>query len=230
MKTFLLISFVLAMTGNAMGQWLGGPAYGKNNLSAQVGTQGFGMEYFRQLPLGLGVRIGASVLPFYTSAIVQSLSQDTNDELDVKASNVRLWLDYPLFDQLFRIVVGGSYFFKANGTVTSIPKDNASTRFSIGDRQFTPAELGTLTTNVRWKGFKPYAGLSFSHNLDDRRFALTLDAGTYFLDSPGVSSSSSGMLYLDEAALQTLEHNMHGYQWMPILQLGLRYSFISHHF
>ncbi|SEM05220.1 hypothetical protein SAMN05216436_101269 [bacterium A37T11] len=230
MKTNTLIVFMLLLTGKSLGQWLGGPVYAKNNLSAQVGTQGFGIEYFGQLPAQLGVRIGASFLPFNTSAIVQSLSHYTNDELSVKASNVRLWLDYPLFHQLFNVVVGGSYFFQATGTVSSIPNDSESTRFSFGDRQFTKEELGTLTTKVRWKGLKPYAGLSFFHNLDDQRFALTLDAGTYFLNSPKVSSSSTGALYFDETGIQTIEHNMRGYQWLPILQLGFRYSFVSNHF
>ena len=218
MKIILLSLLMVFMGSTLYGQY--GDSEQKS-LSLHLGTQGVGLEFKYHLIQKLSARAGFSILPIKTDKVVQSFSSDTDDQLKASFTNVRILLDYPIIGKGVRLVAGGAYFFKADGTIES----NAQEGFNLGDRHFTAEEVGMMKIRADWKGLRPYAGLAFFRDFPRNRINVTLDLGLYHLGSPKVTTSSTGMLYLDDTNRQLLEDNLSTYKWLPLGQLAINYKF-----
>ena len=198
-------------------------SYGQyqKSVSVNLGSQGIGLEFKQELVEKLSARGGLSILPIETDKVVQSFSSDTDDRLMASFTNAHVLLDYTIIGNSVRLVAGGAYFFKAEGKITS----KAMEGFNIGDRHFTAEEVGMLQIRSDWKGLRPYGGLAFFHDFPQNKVNVSLDLGVYHLGEPKISSSSTGMLYLDETNRQRLEDNLSSYQWLPLIQLSVNYKF-----
>lgn len=222
MKRILLLLLMVSIGSISCAQsWDPDITEGQKSLSLQLGTQGVGLQFKYQLINNLSARAGFSILPVETDKVVQSFSSDTDDRLKASFTNAHLLLDYPIIGKGVRLVLGGAYFFKAEGTINS----KATEGFTLGDRYFTPEEVGMLVIRSDWKGLRPYGGLAFFRDFPKNKINVSLDLGLYNLGAPEVSSSSTGMLYLDETNRQRLEDNLKDYKWLPIIQLGINYKF-----
>ena len=222
MKQLYFLLLIALISNNSFSQtWGSDYEPGEKSVSMHLGSQGLGLEFKYLLVQKLAARAGFSILPVKTDKVVQSFSSDTDDRLNAKFTNAHVLLDYPILGRGVRLVVGGAYFFKAEGTIES----KAMEGFTLGDRSFTAEEVGMLKIKSDWKGLRPYAGLGFFRDFPKNRVNVTLDLGLYHLGSPKVHTSSTGMLYLDETNRKRLEDNLSSYQWMPLGQIGINYKF-----
>jgi hypothetical protein len=183
------------------------------------GTQGFGAAVRYQFIPQLAARLGGS---FGSVNINEGFNFDnlsTDNKLDGEISNVHLFGEYSALNWL-RLVAGAGYFFKANANVVMTPNEPV-TRDGI---TLQPEELGTLTTNVKYKKFAPYIGLGLGRGLPQKRFNANVDLGFYYLSAPTVTMT--GTDYLDGNAQNgpILTENMKNYRFLPVLQLNLNFK------
>lgn len=193
---------------------------GDKSINIHGGSQGVGIELKYNFYKKLSARLGASIIPVEVKNVLSLEDVDTDNNLAAKFTNIHLMFDYPLIGQGFRFVAGGAYFLKAKGTLDATAKEEAG----FGDVTYTPEQLGTLTANIDWKGFAPYAGFAFFRAFPKKRFNVTLDMGTYYLTEPKTKFTSTGMLTVDDKSQKQFQSNMSEYRWLPVLQLNFNFK------
>lgn len=193
---------------------------GKKSVNLHLGSQGIGAEFKYNFYKKLSARLGTSIIPVEVNNVINLDDFDTEDKFAAKFTNVHLLFDYPFIGQGIRFVAGGAYFIKAKGSIDRTAK--AATGF--GEITYTPEQLGTLTANIDWKGFAPYAGFAFFRAFPKHRFNITLDMGTYYLSKPKTEFTSTGMLTVDEKGQQQFQSNMSEYRWLPVFQLNFNFK------
>lgn len=207
----LLVAICIATSMSAYAQ-----LQGNKSVNLHVGSQGIGAEFKYNFYKKLSARLGTSIVPIDMKNVINLDDFDTDDRFSAKFTNVHLLLDYPFIGQGVRFVAGGAYFIKAKGAIDRTAKTNNG----LGEITYTPEQLGTLTANIDWKGFAPYAGFAFFRAFPKHRFNITLDMGTYYLAKPKAGFTSTGMLTVDDKSQQQFQSNMDGYRWLPVLQLN----------
>lgn len=193
---------------------------GDKSVNLHLGSQGVGAELKYNFYKKFSARFGVSIVPIEVNNIISLDDVNTDDKFSAKFTNLHLLFDYPVIGQGVRVVAGGAYFLKAKGAIARTAKEGEG----FGDVTYTPEQLGTLTANIDWKGFAPYAGFAFFRAFPKKRWNVTLDMGTYYLATPKTSFTSTGMLSVDEKSRQQFQSNMSGYRWMPVLQLNINYK------
>jgi hypothetical protein len=193
---------------------------GDKSINLHLGSQGIGAELKYNFYKKLSARLGGSIIPVEVKNVISLDNFDTDDRFSAKFTNIHLWLDYPVIGEGVRLVAGGAYFIKAKGEIDRTAK--AATGF--GEITYTPEQLGTLTANMDWKGFAPYAGLAFFKAFPRKRFNISFDMGSYYLPAPQTGFTSTGMLTVDDKGQQRFQSNMSAYRWLPVFQFNFNFK------
>jgi hypothetical protein len=148
--------------------------------------------------LGVG---GEAALALGSSAVIRGGIGLMPLELDASISGVDFILTLPetwynvgldlYLGPSFRI--GGGMLFKPDDPTLA---GNFTTTQSIGGRNFTPEEIGTLTGVIDSKDQAPYFLIGFGKHTSSG-IGLTLDIGAAFLGDPSVSLDATGGTFSD---------------------------------
>lgn len=187
------------------------------------GTLGVGPEVGVRISPSIGVRASASFL---------NLSHDFDvDDIDyngkAKLESYGAVLDVYPFKSGLRIS-GGFRIDKNRVRVTSTPTSNVT----VGDLTFTPAQIGTLSTDIDTREFVPLATVGYAGGLT-RGVKFGIDAGVMFQGSPRVKSLTSTGTLASDPTFQTelakervrLNDKVDDYKLYPVVQLSLFYAF-----
>ena len=104
---------------------------------------------------------------------------------------------------------------------------------NIGDTDYTPAQVGTLSGDVEIDGIAPYIGIGWGDPMDrSKRWGFYCDFGVVFTDSPDVTLSANGTLASDPAFQANLakerneiEDDLEPFKFYPVISLGVYYRF-----
>lgn len=213
-KTLLALAAVVALTVPA-----GITAQGFG-VAARAGTIGLGAEAALGITDALVIRGGLGLMPLEPSATIS----DIDFTLKLPETWFNIGADLYLGSG-FRI--GGGMLFKPDDPTL---EGELLTNVDIGGRDFTPAELGTLTGTLNSKDQAPYALIGFGKHTSSG-IGLFLDLGVAFTGDPEVSLDARNGTFSDAAELQSrlrteernLEEDLGQYLKMwPILNLGLK--------
>jgi hypothetical protein len=194
-------------------------------LALKVGTLGPGVE----LTLGvieeaLNVRVGGNYMHLRFSGKIK----DVDYGVELNMASVPLMLDYHPFYNNFRITGGVMY----NNNRASLD-GNLNDVQKIGDHEYTPEEIGTLTGSVDFRKFAPYIGIGFGNAVGpDTSWNFVFDLGIMFQGVPGISLTADGTMSGDptfQADLAKEEANVQDeadkFQFYPVLSIGISYQF-----
>jgi hypothetical protein len=99
--------------------------------------------------------------------------------------------------------------------------------YSIGNRTYTGAEVGTITGTVDFASSAPYFGVGWG-NATSGRLGIALDLGLVFQGTPQVSLLTTGILSSDPTfvqelnrEVQELEDEIKEFKYSPVISLGL---------
>lgn len=197
-------------------------------LGVHMGSTGVGIHFYQPLGTRLGIRLGASFMPFNTNISASYNNYLTRTNAKAKSGKVSLTLGWNPFNQntgffrSFNVQAGAAYFYKIDGSLTTRLKDP----YKFGDILVNPIHLGTITTDIAWKkSVSPYAGIGWSNIVIDSRFSMNLDLGCYFLSSPKVSMEATGLLERNINNSSTIENNIKNYRYLPRVEFGFSYRF-----
>jgi hypothetical protein len=207
--------------------YTGYPSY--FSLGVHAGTTGLGVHIAKSLNNKFGTRLGVSFMPFKTSIKGAYSGRDTESDLNAKANNVSVMLDYKPFAtksgffRSFNVQIGAAYFFKLDGVI----KTQLADPYRYGGLVVPPEDLGTITTRVNWKeAVTPYVGIGWNHIVIDNNFSMQADLGCYYLSEPTVTMEATGFLIDNVSNRGLIEENVKNYRYLPRLEIGISYRIL----
>ncbi len=195
-------------------------------LALKAGTLGPGLE----LTLGviaeaLNIRVGGNYLPLRFSGKIK----DVDYGVDLNWGSIPLMLDWHPFANNFRITGGVMY----NRNRAELDARLNETQ-KIGDHEYIPSEIGTLTGRVDFRKLAPYLGLGFGNAVGGPQTSwnFVFDAGVMFQGSPDISLSADGTQSGNPVFQADLAQEEDGiqdeadkFQFYPVVAAGVSYQF-----
>lgn len=195
-------------------------------LALKAGTLGLGVELTVGLiEEALNIRVGGNYLPVRFSGEIK----DVDYEVEVNLGSIPMLLDWhPLYNN-FRIT-GGLMYNRNRAHLDANLNDSQK----IGDHEYTPEEIGTLTGSVDFNKFVPYVGLGFGNAIGgpDTSWNFVFDVGIMFQGTPNIGLSADGTISADPTFQEDLAQEEDGIQdeadWFrfyPVISAGISYQF-----
>jgi len=187
------------------------------------GSLGIGPEVGYRMSETLAVRANATFFNFSRSVDSDDIVYDG----DLKLQSFGAMVDLHPFGSGFRISAGAR--ISDNGV------DLAATPtqlVEVGDEDYTPSEIGTLSGKVETNGFAPTATIGWGGGLT-KGLKLGVDIGVMLQGSPTIENlSATGTLRNDPDFLASLadeeieiEEDIDFLKLYPIVQLSIGYRF-----
>ncbi len=193
-------------------------------ISGKAGTLGLGGELGTAITSGVNARVGVNALSFD----YEGEAEDVEYDVGVDLLSFPALLDWHPFSGPFRISAGALL----NRNEIDL-RARPTTREEIGDREYEPAEIGTLSGDVDFDDIAPYLGIGWGNPLDrDRRWGFFCDFGVVYMGSPHVTLSANGTLASDptfQADLareeDDIKDKVNRYRFYPVISIGLFFRF-----
>lgn len=194
-------------------------------IGVTAGTSGVGAE--AQFALGsiFVLRGAVDTLGFDLDETYDDVAYSGRFDFDTLGAFVDL---HPLANGFF--ISGGAYLGQRNIGLNATP----SAPVRIGGQTFTPAQVGTLTGEIKLKDVAPFAGLGFDNTFTrTSRWGFRALAGVAWSDKPEVGLSASGGTLSNDPTFRArladearaIQSDVENYGFYPIVQLGLNYKF-----
>jgi hypothetical protein len=195
-------------------------------ITANVGTQGLGLELkFAPVP-AFKIRGGASILPLEVNTVYSVRSEPTNLDLKAEFSNAHVMFDWhpfvneKSFSRKVIVTAGAAYFWKAEGDAVVSYRGV----YNYGDIEIPSEDLGQLIGNLKWNKAAPYLGIGFENPFPTKKINVGFAIGAYYLGEPDVSLTGTKFLSRNESNEEQFRKNMSGYSLMPVLQINLNFA------
>lgn len=189
-------------------------------LGAKAGTLGLGIEGTTRLSENFNLRGGINSYSISFDETTNSVRYDV--DLDLKSG--ALLLDWHPFTGTFRFSAGLLYN-KNEANLTATPTSNVT----IGNGTYSPAQVGTLSGDVKFKKSAPYLGIGWGNAVSKGSpFGFTAEIGALFQGSPDVTlrSSSGSVSQADlQREEQDVENKLDNFKVYPVLSIGFSYRF-----
>jgi hypothetical protein len=191
-------------------------------VGPRISTLGAGAEFGIKLNPHVTVRGIGNGFDFNYNRTVDSIAYDGK----LKLASYGAQVDYRFMENGPLYVTAGLYANKNKVHATATPTQPTK----IGDLVFTPSQIGTLTSDAKFKDSAPYLGIGARWPVGHVEF--NLEAGAYFQGKPKVTLTSDGSLasnsaYQAELAKeqQSEQNDLNDFGTYPVVALGLRYKF-----
>lgn len=194
----------------------------------RVGTPGLGFELAKSLSSRANVRVGGNLFGEYRYSTEQS---DISYDLTFKLRSGAALLDFHPGGGGFRLSAGVLYNkSRIDGAART------SGTYRIGGTSYTGAEVGTLSTAIRFRrSIAPCFALGFGNAVGrGRRLTFSVDTGVAFQGSPVTDITTTGPISTD-AEFQTelarergevdQELSRNYYKYYPTIAIGAAYRF-----
>ncbi|PQA88490.1 hypothetical protein [Hyphococcus luteus] len=219
LQLFAAALAAIAAPGAAMAQTTG------ISVGPSAGTDGIGADAFYKISPFVAARAGFR----YADISISKTIDDVRYDLDFGFTGGLAALDIHPFANGFR-VSGGAYFSGRNVDLGATP----ARPVEIGDRTYTPAEVGVLTGSSDWNNAAPFLGLGFNNGLNAvKRFGFQAMLGAAYIGDPDVTLEATGGLLASDPTFQAdldkeeqrLADDLDDFPFHPILSLGFTVRF-----
>jgi hypothetical protein len=164
-------------------------------LGAKAGFLGLGVEGTMRLADHFNLRAGINKY----SRSVNETESDVDYHANVDLQSVALLFDFHPFAGTFRLSAG----LMSNGNkfhLDATPTSNVN----IGGTTHTPAEVGTLTGDIKFKSGAPYLGIGWGNAVGHGSpFTFIAEIGAMFQGKANVSLNSTGGTQSNNATFQS---------------------------
>lgn len=223
-RTFLYAMSALAcvVAGPALAQTRSDPAVA---VGVTAGTTGVGAEVQFALGSIFVLRGAIDTLGYDLDETYDDVDYSGRFDFDTVGGFVDL---HPFANGFF--VSGGAYVGQRDIGLNATPLAPVN----IGGQTFTPAQVGTLTGQIKLKDAAPFAGLGFDNTFTrSSRWGFRALAGVAWSDEPEVGLESTGGSLSNDPTFRarlaeeraSIQSDVEDYGFYPVLQLGLNYKF-----
>lgn len=194
-------------------------------IAARASTLGTGAELSYRLSRGIGVRVAGNLLEFSRNATIDNIDYHITPHFENGTAIADL---YPVGGSFH--LSGGLLLNRNEGRMVARLNQN----LTIGNRTYTPQEVGSLTGTVSFQRSAPYVGFGFGGR---GRVAFLFDLGVGITGTPRVdlagqtSLAGAEKVEFDANVARELsdvraEVDQRSYlKFHPVVSLGLRLGF-----
>lgn len=228
MKRWLVLGVAggLALAGARADEYPDPGAYDWSGVAvgAKVGTLGFGPEVAVHVAPWLNLRGSFNLLDWDMSREIEDVDYDAT-------------FDYTSFLAVVDIFPYSGRSFHLSGGVALVDglidlKGTPENLVRIGNNDYEPDEVGTITSVFSAENIAPYAGIGFGNPVrPDQAWSFTFDLGVIF-QSADVSISSNGSKAGDpqfeadlELERQEIESDLDAFKVYPVVSFTIAYHF-----
>ena len=195
------------------------------NISGRASTLGIGGDVGYAINDYLNIRVGFNSYSYDYDTTEDDIDYEFDLELDSKA----LFIDFHPFGGTFRLTGG----ILDNGNELN-GRAVTTSNYEIGDQTYTPAEVGTLYSNVKLGEDQPlYVGLGWSKALGNSGFGVGFDIGMVMMGKPTLTlTPEGGTLAADpafqediDAEEQAAQEDLDDFENYPVIAFGITYQF-----
>jgi hypothetical protein len=187
-------------------------------VGVTAGTSGLGVELGTRVAPRVGLRLGVGFLPFDFEVDDEEVQGTVNPPAPIS----RLTVDFLPRGGPFHLSVGLQHF--SRGVAFELmPVDSVE----LGDRKYSPEEVGRLNGEIWGNRTAPYLGLGWQRT--SGRIQPYLDLGAVLTGAPRVDIRVSGMAAGDadlqadlERERRELEDEIASFRAYPHVAVGLR--------
>ena len=220
MKKILFVSMLVLQNIALSSAWAWGGVAG----GVKVGTLGPGIEASGYLNDYLSLRVGGH----YLNYSYEGTESDVEYDIDLELNTLMGVVDFHPFTNQFRITAGlilNNNELELEGT----PDDPTE----IGDTEYSPVQIGTLTGSATFNHLAPYVGIGYGNPVrDNAPISFMFDIGIMFQGSPDVDLAADGTASGDagfEADLQEEEDDAQEeadkFKIYPVISFGVAFYF-----
>ncbi|HWP94355.1 MAG TPA: hypothetical protein VNL72_01275 [Gammaproteobacteria bacterium] len=200
------------------------PAAG-TGITVKAGTLGLGLELQQALTKRFALRVG---LNDYTYEY-DTTKDDVNYSFDFNLESKALMLDWHPFAGTFRLTAG---MYRNDNALNG--QAEAASSYQIGNRTYTPSEIGTLYSDITFDDTATYFGLGWGISPDsDGGFGIAVDLGLLKQGTPTVDLRAEGGTLVSDPQFQSdiqqeeqnLQEDLEEFDVYPVVSLGLSYRF-----
>ena len=194
---------------------------GTISIGPSLSTLGLGLELGYRPSNYFAIRAGGNFFDYDKSLELDGIDYDGS--LDLRSAG--LIADIHPFGGGFRLSFGARLNLN-EASLSARPTENTE----IGDRVYTPAEIGRIKGEVDFDRFAPYVGLGYEGSpLPTEAFTLSLDLGVMYHGAPNVDLSATGhaaTLAEDlEEERRKVEDEIETYKFYPVIALTAKLRF-----
>jgi hypothetical protein len=191
-------------------------------ISIRAGTLGFGGDLSLRASSVVGLRLGGNYYSTTRNTTIDGIVYDMEPRLQSGTAILDL---HPF----------GGALHLSGGVVRNANQGRVDARLAgpitIGDRTYSPEEVGSLTGRLQYRDFSPYAGIGFGGR---GRISFLFDVGVVFAGYPRASLVATTTLTGEEKAAfdQNVQQEVEQIQsdiesrkylkYYPVISLGLR--------
>jgi len=161
----------------------------KTALIPHGGSLGLGVDFSVAISERVSFRGGANFQPY----TVESEISDADFELDLPTPSFMATVDLHPGGRAFRFSAGAVYF-GSDLELDAVLDEN----IEIGNNEYTPAEVGTLSGTFVTNAMAPYLGIGLG-NVGSGSSGFFFDFGFAFHGTPDVELTASGPIASDPA-------------------------------
>jgi hypothetical protein len=207
---FVALAMICAATAAGADERLG--------IGVKAGTLGFGLDFTVRATNWLAFRVTGGQYDYARSFDNSGITYDGT----LKVGGYGALADFYPSKSKFRLTVG-ALSNRNKIDLTSTPTSN----IDIGDNNYTPAQVGTLTGDLKFKSVVPYFGIGYGNAArGPHRVGFVLDVGVETQGSPVASLAASGggvsQADLDKET-QQIEDDTSGYKIWPVIAFGISF-------
>jgi hypothetical protein len=192
-------------------------------IALKAGTLGLGAEFTKSLTDKVNFRIGGNLFTYSYSGTEDDVSYD----FDLKLKNFSGLVDLHPTGGAFRIsggLVSNSNKVEALSTSTGT--------YSIGNGNYTQAQVGVLTGKIDFKKTAPYAGIGFGNSAKGAGVGFVFDAGVVFQGAPKATLTATGTAS-SSATFQNdlrneqfnLQEDLNSFKYYSVVSIGIAFKF-----
>lgn len=196
------------------------------SIGVRASTLGFGVEVSKLVTSHLGVRVGANTYSLNKNVDQSDVTFDAKLKMKARTALVDL---YPASRGSFHLTGG---LITNPVEITAVGQPKATGTFTINNREYTTAQVGTLTGTGKWPKTSPYAGIGFGTPANSHaalKFVFDLGAAlsksTIALTATGAANNAQLQSDLNAQVAKTQKDVDKYAKVYPILSFGLTFRF-----
>lgn len=201
------------------------PASAENfAVVVKAGSLGYGLDISRPFNESWAARIAFNGVSFDYD--IRETDVEYASEIDLRTAG--LLLDWHPGGWAFRVTAG--VYYNGNEARTSAQPRNGT--FTINDRTYNAADVGSFTGTIDFKAAAPYVGIGFG-NAGKKGFKFTIDFGALYQSAPRVDLRTTcdapapcAQFENDvQAERRRLQEEIGDFKWWPVIGFGIGWAF-----